>query len=265
MALALLRRRWLALAGAAPSTAPTALLAFAASTRQQRPQQRPQQYRHHFSSSTSSSAAAPAPPSDAPGTPGCPRQRQSRFLGVHFNGRRWVAELRTKGKRVLWRSFPHDQETVSTGQRIARRVDRRVDRSFYPPLNRSTNQSAHSINQEAALAVDAAIREHFGPQFLTNFHAETGAFLDPRRALEEPAASAASAAAAAGGQTRARASAVAAAGVVSLVSESVAKGKGKELYKAVARLRGRPALVGLFPSAKKVGSVQCYRIDLFIH
>ncbi len=110
--------------------------------------------------------------------------------------------------------------------------------------------------------MDAAIREHFGPQFLTNFHAETGAFLDPRRALEEPAASAA---AAAGGQTRARASAVAAAGVVSLVSESVAKGKGKELYKAVARLRGRPALVGLFPSAKKVGSVQCYRIDLFIH
>lgn len=37
--------------------------------------------------------------------------------------------------------------------------------------------------KEAALAVDATMREHFGKDVLTNFHAPTGIFLDPKNAF----------------------------------------------------------------------------------
>lgn len=70
------------------------------------------------------------------------------------------------------------------------------------------------------------MREHLGPEFLTNFHAETGAFLDPKHALVVPPS-------VTGAGKRA--------GVVSPVQDG-----GQ--YKAVARSQGRPVLVGLFAS-----------------
>lgn len=41
-----------------------------------------------------------------------PQRRPSRFLGVQMNKGRWVALLRSGGKRVLYQSFPADQEKV---------------------------------------------------------------------------------------------------------------------------------------------------------
>lgn len=107
-------------------------------------------------------------------------------------------------------------------------------------INRTTPQTTQ---QEAALAVDEAIRQHLGPECLTNYDAETGAFLDPKRALDPSAAGVA--VGTAGNAARAGL-------VVSFVPELGS-------YKAVARRKGRPVLVGLFASAEEVsGSLGCF-------
>eukprot|EP00624_Nannochloropsis_granulata_P001312 evm.model.NODE_16415_length_7207_cov_38.667824.3 len=76
--------------------------------------------------------------------------RHSPYIGVHWHraNKRWIAEVRHQGTRVLYKSF----------------VDER----------------------EAALAVDDALRQTFGEAILTNFHEATGVFLDPRKAFVVP-------------------------------------------------------------------------------
>lgn len=92
--------------------------------------------------------------------------------------------------------------------------------------------------QEAALAVDEAIQQHLGPEYLTNYDTESGAFLDPKRALEPSAA----------GTVGTAGNAARAGLVVSFVPEL-------DRYKAAARCKGRPVLVGLFASAEEVSSM----------
>jgi len=66
----------------------------------------------------------------------------------HRTNKRWIAEVRHQGTRVLYKSF--------------------ID------------------EKEAALAVDEALRQQFGEAVLTNFHQATGVFLDPRQAFILP-------------------------------------------------------------------------------
>jgi len=70
-------------------------------------------------------------------------------MGVHWHraNKRWIAEVRHQGTRVLYKTFGDERE--------------------------------------AGLAVDEALRQTFGESVLTNFH--QGIFLDPRRAFVEPA------------------------------------------------------------------------------
>lgn len=148
---------------------------------------------------SSFSAAAP-PPHNPPSNNDdddditSPPRRHSKYMGVHWHSRakRFIAEVRHKGQRVLYKAFPTQEEAA------------------------------------AARAVDAAIRQHLGDDMLTNFHAATGVFLDPRHALDD------------GGKKQTEVGkARGPAGAVTFVPEM-------QRYKAVVKQRGRPILLGLY-------------------
>ncbi len=128
-------------------------------------------------------------------------------MGLHWHSgaKRFIAEVRHKGQRVLYKSFPPGQE------------------------------------EAAARAVDAALREHLGKDVLTNFDAGTGAFLDPRHALDKMEEEKQQ-------PQQLRKGARGPAGAVTYVPEI-------RQYKAVVKQRSRPVLLGLFKTEKEATKV----------